>query len=90
MVFWADPGESLGAMYLDYAVATVAFVTCWVILAYTTTLTDFVQWTIISAVAVASVLICYPVTRSAWTVLVYISGGLERPRPKVVRGGRVQ
>ncbi|MGO9450320.1 MAG: DUF983 domain-containing protein [Candidatus Binataceae bacterium] len=87
VVFWADPGESLGAMYLDYAVATVAFLACWGVLAWTTTLTDVVQWTIISGVAVASVLICYPVTRSVWTLLVYISGGLERPRLKVVRGG---
>ena len=88
VTFWADPGESLGAMYLDYAVATVVFLVSWAILAWMTSIGDPAQWIIICVLAVASVLICYPVTRSAWTVLVYISGGIERPRLKVVRGGR--
>ncbi len=88
VVFWADPGESLGAMYLDYAVATAVFLVAWAILAWTTALSDFAQWIIISILAVASVLVCYPITRSIWTVLVYISGGIERPRLRMVRGGR--
>jgi len=88
VVFWADPGESLGAMYLDYAVATAVFIVLWVGLSWTTSLSDVAQWIIISVVTVASVLACYPITRSAWTVLVYISGGIERPRLKIVRGGR--
>ena len=88
VVFWADPGESLGAMYLDYAVATAVFIVLWAVLSWTTSLSDLAQWIIISVVTVASVLACYPITRSAWTVLVYISGGIERPRLKMVRGGR--
>lgn len=88
VVFWADPGESLGAMYLDYAVATAVFIVMWAVLSWTTSLSDAAQWIIISVVTVASVLACYPITRSAWTVLVYISGGIERPRLKIVRGGR--
>lgn len=88
VVFWADPGESLGAMYLDYAVATAVFIVLWAVLSWTTSLSDLAQWIIISVVTVASVLACYPITRSAWTVLVYISGGIERPRLKIVRGGR--
>ena len=87
-VFWTDPGESLGAMYLDYAVATAVFLISWAILAWTTSIADPAQWIIIAILAVAGVLICYPYTRSAWTVLVYISGGMERPPLKVVRGGR--
>jgi len=75
-------------MYLDYGVATVAFVITWLILAWITSIADTTQWAIMSVIAVISVLVCYPVTRSAWTVLVYISGGIERPRLKMVRGGR--
>ena len=65
VVFWSDPGESLGAMYLDYAVATAVFVISWAVLAWTTDMSDVVQWTIISILAIAGVLMCYPYTRSA-------------------------
>ncbi len=87
-IFWKDPGESLGAMYLDYAVAAGAFLVCWAILDWTTTLSDLTQLVILSVIAVASVLVCFPYTRSAWTVLVYISGGIERPQLRVIRGGK--
>src|SRR5258708_23927078 len=40
VTFWKDPGESLGAMYVDYAVATVAFLIAWLVLAFTTHLSD--------------------------------------------------
>src|ERR1700674_5328197 len=79
-IFWKDPGESLGAMYVDYAVATVAFLITWLILDFTTHLSDPVQVAIVGAVAVASILIFYPISRSVWTLLVYISGGIEKPR----------
>ena len=36
MVFWKDPGETLGAMYLDFAVASGSFLIGWVILAFAT------------------------------------------------------
>ncbi len=75
-------------MYLDYAVAVAAFLVCWAILDWTTTLSDLAQLMILSVVAVASVLVCFPYTRSAWTVLVYISGGIERPQLRVIRGGK--
>jgi hypothetical protein len=88
VVFWADPGESLGAMYLDYVVATVAFIAAWAVLAWMSPLSDFAQLIIIATVSVLAVLACYPISRSAWTVLVYLSGGIERPRLKLVRGGR--
>ena len=90
VTFWADPGEGLGAMYLDYAVATAVFIVAWFVLAWTTSLSDVALWIVISILAVASVLVFYPITRSFWTVLVYISGGIERPQLKVVRGGRTQ
>ena len=90
VTFWADPGEGLGAMYLDYAVATAAFIVAWIILAWATSLSDVALWIIISIISVASVLILYPITRSFWTVLIYISGGIERPQLKVIRGGRTQ
>jgi len=77
VVFWKDPGEALGAMYLDYAVATMVFIPGWIALAWLTNLRDLVQIAILGVVAVAAVLILYPVTRSAWTVLVYVSGGIE-------------
>ncbi len=86
--FWKDPGESLGAMYLDYAVAAGAFLICWAVLAWTTQLSDLSQLVILSVVAIVSVLVCFPYTRSFWTVLVYISGGIERPQLRVIKGGK--
>jgi uncharacterized protein (DUF983 family) len=92
VVFWKDPGESLGAMYLDYVVGTVAFVALWIVLAGFTTLSDPIQILILGATAAASVLVFYPITRSAWTVLVYISGGIDssrqRPPLRAIRGGK--
>lgn len=88
VVFWKDPGESLGAMYLDYAVATAVFLIGWLPLALLTNLSDTLQIAILGALAVLSVLVFYPFTRSAWTVLVYISGGIERPRMRAIRGGK--
>ena len=88
VIFWKDPGESLGAMYVDYAVATVAFLIAWFILDFTTHLSDPVQVAIVSAIAVASILIFYPISRSVWTVLVYLSGGIEKPRIRAIRGGK--
>ncbi len=87
-IFWKDPGESLGAMYVDYAIAAAAFLLAWLALALTTHLSDFAQIALLSAVAVASVLIFYPLSRSIWTVLVYLSGGMERPPIRIVRGGK--
>ena len=88
VIFWKDPGESLGAMYVDYAVATVAFLIAWLILDFTTHLSDPVQVAIVGAIAVASILILYPISRSVWTLLVYISGGIEKPRIRAIRGGK--
>jgi hypothetical protein len=79
VVFWKDPGEGLGAMYLDYAVAFGTFLAAWLLFDLTLNLSDLVQFLILGAIAVISVLICYPLTRSFWTVLVYISGGIEQP-----------
>ena len=69
VVFWKDPGETLGAMYLDFAVAAASFLVCWAILALATHLSDAVEILILCAVACGSVLLCYPLTRSGWTVL---------------------
>ena len=88
VIFWKDPGESLGAMYVDYAVATVAFLIAWCILDFTTHLSDPVQVAIVGTVAVASILIFYPISRSIWTVLVYLSGGIEKPTIRAIRGGK--
>jgi uncharacterized protein (DUF983 family) len=88
VTFWKDPGESLGAMYVDYAVATVAFLIAWLILDFTTHLSDPVQVAIVGAIAVASILIFYPISRSVWTVLVYLSGGIEKPKMRAIRGGK--
>lgn len=87
-IFWKDPGEGLGAMYVDYAVATVAFAVLWPILAYGTRMTDGVQMTILASAAVTSVFVCYPWTRSVWTLLVFLSGGMERPTLQAIRGGK--
>jgi len=87
-IFWKDPGESLGAMYVDYAIAAAAFLFSWLVLALTTNLSDFAQICLLSAIAIASVLIFYPLSRSIWTVLVYLSGGIERPPIRIVRGGK--
>ncbi|HEY6419001.1 MAG TPA: DUF983 domain-containing protein [Candidatus Binataceae bacterium] len=88
VVFWKDPGESLGAMYLDYAVATGAFLVCWAILSFGTNLSDLAQMVILCTIAVAAVFVFFPFTRSAWTVLIYLSGGIERPRMRAIRGGK--
>ena len=79
VVFWKDPGEGLGAMYLDYAVAFGTFFVAWLLVAWALNLSDLVQFVLLGAVAVTGVLICYPLTRSFWTLLVYISGGIEEP-----------
>ena len=86
VVFWKDPGESLGAMYLDYAVASFAFLASWLFLAFATSVSDTAQVFILCTIAAASVLLCYPLTRSAWTVLVYLSGGIERPQLRAIPG----
>ncbi len=88
VVFWQDPGESLGAMYLDYAVAAGTFLAGWAILAFCTTLSDLAQIFVLSTAVAGSVLLAFPFTRSAWTVLVYLSGGIERPRMRAIRGGK--
>ncbi len=88
VVFWRDPGEGLGAMYLDYAVAVVVFIAGWIVLALGTRLSDLAQVLILATASGASVIIAFPFTRSAWTVLVYLSGGIERPRIRAIRGGR--
>lgn len=79
-------------MYLDYAVATAAFVSLWVVLACFTNLSDTAQIPILCTAAVLSVLGFYPITRSAWTVLVYVSGGIDRPdrraSVRAIRGGK--
>ena len=86
VVFWKDPGESLGAMYLDYAVASCSFLLCWIFLAFATRVADTVQILILCTISAGSVLLCYPLTRSAWTVLVYLSGGIERPQLRAIPG----
>ena len=88
VVFWKDPGESLGAMYVDYAVATVVFLVAWLLLDLFTNLSDPVQIVIVGALAVASVLVFYPFSRSVWTLLVDISGGIEKPRMRAIQGGK--
>jgi uncharacterized protein (DUF983 family) len=87
-IFWKDPGESLGAMYVDYAVATVAFLVSWLALSIATNLSDLTQIVVVCAIAADSVIVFYPLSRSIWTVLVYLSGGIERPPIRVVRGGK--
>jgi hypothetical protein len=88
VVFWKDPGETLGAMYLDFAVAAGSFLICWAILAFAARLSDAARIFFLSAIAAGSVLLCYPLTRSAWTLLVYLSGGIERPRLRAIQGGK--
>src|SRR5256885_3715136 len=69
VLFWKDPGESWGPLYLDYVVATTVFIVAWALLAWTTSLSDLPQFPIAPILAVAATLLCYPVSRSPWTVL---------------------
>jgi uncharacterized protein (DUF983 family) len=87
-IFWKDPGESLGAMYVDYAVAAGAFLVAWPVLALVTNLSDLGQLVVLSVIAAGSVVVFYPFSRSIWTVLIYLSGGIERPPLQIVRGGK--
>jgi len=88
VTFWRDPGEVLGAMYFDWAVAMATFLVLWAALAWLTNLSELVQFFILSTAAAAAVVICYPWSRSLWTVLVYLSGGIERPPLRVLPGGQ--
>ena len=88
VVFWKDPGESLGAMYVDYAVAAVSFLIAWGALAWFTHVSDLTTLTILSIAAAGSVLVFYPFSRSIWTLLVYLSGGIERIPMRVIPGGK--
>jgi hypothetical protein len=88
VTFWKDPGESLGAMYLDYAVAVGLFLAIWIVLSVATSLSEFWQFVLLATVTSVSIPLFYPLTRSFWTVLVYISGGIDRPPIRVVRGGK--
>jgi len=87
ITFWRDPGEALGAMYFDWAVAMATFLVLWAALAWLTNLSELAQFFILSTAAVASVIISYPWNRCFWTVLVYLSGGIERPPLRVLPGG---
>lgn len=88
ITFWRDPGEVLGAMYFDWAVAMAAFLSLWAALAWLTNLSELAQFFILSAAAGAAVIIFYPWSRCFWTVLVYLSGGIERPPLRVLPGGQ--
>jgi uncharacterized protein (DUF983 family) len=88
VIFWRDPGEFIGAMYLDYAVAVAAFLVSWFVLARIAELSQVTLLVAVAASAVASVLAFYPWSRCLWTVLVYVSGGIERPPMRAIRGGK--
>jgi uncharacterized protein (DUF983 family) len=88
VTFWRDPGEALGAMYFDWAFAMVTFLALWAALVWLTNLSEWAQFFILSSAAAAAVIICYPWSRSLWTVLVYLSGGIERPPLRVLPGGQ--
>ncbi|HEY2106204.1 MAG TPA: hypothetical protein VGH29_10500 [Candidatus Binataceae bacterium] len=88
VTFWRDPGEVLGAMYLDWAVAMGTFLTLWAAFAWLTNLSELAQFFILSVASGAAVIICFPWSRSFWTVLVYLSGGIERPPLRVLPGGQ--
>jgi uncharacterized protein (DUF983 family) len=87
VTFWRDPGEVLGAMYFDWAVAMGTFLCLWAALAWLTNLSEMAQFFILSIASAAAVVICYPWSRSFWTILVYLSGGIERPPLRVIPGG---
>ena len=88
VIFWKDPGESLGAMYLDYAVIGAALFASWALIAWLTRLTVGQEIVIISLIVIAAELILYPTTRSFWTLLVYLSGGIEKRTMRVIPGGK--
>ena len=88
VVFWKDQGESLGAMYVDYAIAFSFFLIAWALLAYFTNWSETAQLVILSMVVAGSVFLFYPLSRSLWTLLIYISGGIEGPRIRVIPGRR--
>src|SRR5260370_23831507 len=90
VTFWRDPGEALGAMYLDWAVAMATFLALWAALAWLTNLSEVAQFFILSTAAVASVIAFYPWSRCLWTVLVYLSGGIERPPLRLLPGGQLK
>ena len=88
VVFWKDPGETLGAMYLDYVIAFGCFFVAWGLFALLSDLPEVTEIVVLSAITVGSLLIFYPLSRSFWTMLVYMSGGIERPSLRAVSGGR--
>jgi uncharacterized protein (DUF983 family) len=90
VTFWRDPGEVLGAMYFDWGAAMITFLVLWAVFAWFTNVSEIAQFVILSIAAVAAVIAFYPWSRSLWTVLVYLSGGIERPPLRVIPGGNQQ
>jgi uncharacterized protein (DUF983 family) len=88
VMFWKDSGESVGAMYVDYGVAAGAFLVAWALMAWFTDASDLVMLGVLAVVAVASVLVFHPWSRSFWTMLVYVSGGMQRPPMRLIPGGK--
>jgi hypothetical protein len=88
VTFWRDPGEVLGAMYFDWAVAMATFLSLWAALAWLTNLSEIALFFILSTAAPAAVIVFYPWSRCFWTVLVYLSGGIERAPLRVLPGGQ--
>jgi|GEM_PF-6600787 len=74
-------------MYFDWAVAMATFLLWWGLLSWRTHLSDSSQFIILSAVTATAVVICYPWSRSLWTVLVYLCGGIQCPPLRVLPGG---
>jgi hypothetical protein len=66
------------------------FLSLWAALAWLTNLSEVAQFFILSTAAVASVIVFYPWSRCLWTVLVYLSGGIERPPLRVLPGGQLK
>ena len=56
VTFWRDPGEVLGAMYLDWIAAMAAFLSLWALLAWLTNWSEITQLFILSAAACVAVI----------------------------------
>ena len=87
MIFRKDPGESLGAVYLDYVVIGGSLFASWALIAWLTNFTATQEIAHISPIVIVCELILYPTTRSIWTLLVYLSGGIECRTMRVIPGG---
>ena len=77
-IFWQNEGECLGPIVIDYTVATAAALIAWAISLLLDS-SETIQICVAAMVAIASIFVAAPWSRSFWAAFLFISGEM-RPR----------